>query len=51
MESCGLGLPRRVLNSGGVLGEFPGIDLDPGPEVPEGEWGVFGLAGTPDGGP
>jgi len=43
MESCGLGLPERVLSSGGVLGEFPGIEYDPGVEVPESDWASFGL--------
>ena len=43
MESCGLGLPARVLGGGGLLGEFPGIDRDPGAEVPERDWGRLGV--------
>ncbi|HBS29284.1 MAG TPA: hypothetical protein DEB06_07495 [Phycisphaerales bacterium] len=44
MESCGVGVPARVLRGAGPLGEFPGIDQDPGPEVPSDQWPALGLA-------
>jgi len=37
-ESCDVALPEAILAGGGVLGEFPGIDLDHGPEIPREEW-------------
>lgn len=46
MESCGLGIPARVLQGGGMLGEFPGIETDPGEELPGAEWASFGLAAS-----
>lgn len=45
MEEAGLGLPAHVIGGGGLLGEFPGIDMDAGRELPRGEWGRFGLVG------
>jgi len=46
-ESCGCVLPARVVQSGGMMGEFPGIEMDPGPELPTAEWAMFGLPGGP----
>ncbi len=43
IESCGCAIPMHVAQSGGVLGEFPGIDRSPGAEVDAGEWRRFGL--------
>lgn len=43
LASCGLALPDGVLAGAGILGEFPGVDFDPGPEVPADRWGEFGL--------
>jgi len=43
IESCGCAIPMRIASSGGVLGEFPGIDLSPGREIPADEWRRYGL--------
>lgn len=43
LESCGCGVPDAVLRGGGVLGEFPGIDTDPGEELPAWRWPLLGL--------
>jgi len=45
-EGCGLTLPDRVLAGGGMLGEFPGIELSPGPEVPPDLWASVGIVGS-----
>lgn len=45
-EGCGCPLPVRPLQSGGMMGEFPGIEMSPGPELAALEWAMFGL---PDG--
>ena len=42
-ERCGLTLPDRVLRGGGMFGEFPGIELAPGDEVPESAWDEAGI--------
>jgi hypothetical protein len=34
MEQVGLTLPMRVVSSGGVLGSYPGVHLDPGDAAP-----------------
>ncbi len=47
MESVGLRLPARVTNSGGLLGEFPGIDASVGAELPASRWPEFGVPGGP----
>lgn len=47
LESCGCSVPMRLARSGGLLGEFPGIDVDPGPELPAREWARFGLTNAP----
>lgn len=43
MKDAGLTLPDRVSQGGGVLGEFPGIDLDVGEDVPKERWASFGI--------
>lgn len=43
MERCGMVLPAHVVNSSGVFGEFPGIDADPGEELPQSRWEGFGV--------
>ncbi len=45
-EGCGCSLPARVLQLGGFMGEFPGVEMSPGPELDSIEWAMFGL---PDG--
>ncbi|MDX2115323.1 MAG: hypothetical protein SFZ24_06840 [Planctomycetota bacterium] len=42
-EQCGVTLPEAVLAGGGALGQFPGIDVDPGLELPEESWASFGM--------
>jgi hypothetical protein len=42
-EACGLALPPHVLSGGGMLGQFPGIELSPGEEVPEDLWESVGI--------
>jgi len=42
-ERCGLTLPDHVLSTGGMLGEFPGIELEPGAEVPPSAWRAAGI--------
>lgn len=42
-ESAGLKFPARVLAGAGVLGEFPGVDLPAGREIPAPEWAAYGL--------
>jgi hypothetical protein len=43
LDACGLGAPAAVLGGAGVFGEFPGVDLDPGEEIPRAEWPAFGI--------
>lgn len=40
---CDLALPERVAAGAGLLGEFPGVDLDPGDEIPLERWESFGV--------
>lgn len=48
MEDAGLALPEHVLRAGGALGEFPGVEFDPGPEIPRRDWAKFGLKAGAD---
>lgn len=43
MEEAGLRLPEHVLRGGGVFGEFPGVQLSPGEELPPERWASHGL--------
>jgi hypothetical protein len=43
LEACGLDAPDAVLGGAGVFGEFPGVDLDPGEEIPRAAWPDFGI--------
>lgn len=43
MRDAGLALPQRVARGGGLLGEFPGINLTPGPDIPIERWPDFGV--------
>lgn len=45
MEECGCEIPSRILNSGGVFGEFPGINKDPGRFLDRNLWPGFGIEG------
>jgi len=47
LEDAGLEPPARVRLGGGVTGEFPGVNLALGEEIPAEEWGRFGLPGGP----
>ena len=46
-EHCGVTLPQHVLSGGGMLGEFPGIEMDPGAEVPQSLWESVGVVVAP----
>ena len=41
-ESCEVELPEHILNGFGVFGEFPGIDMSPGDEIPADQWRGYG---------
>ena len=43
LESCGCTIPVRVARASGVLGEFPGINVEPGPELAIDQWRRFGI--------
>ncbi len=45
LEDCGCELPSRIVNSGGMLGDFPGIDKDPGRVLDRSLWPAFGIEG------
>ena len=47
MEAAGIPLPQRVLASGGMLGDFPGIAQSPGPILPPDQWPAAALPGGP----
>ena len=46
--AAGLDFPAHVLLGRGVLGEFPGVDLEPGAEIPGERWSDFGLRDGPE---
>lgn len=46
-DECGVELPRRVMQGAGALGEFPGINMDPGAPIPPQRWEQFGLRFSP----
>lgn len=46
--AAGIDFPAHVLLGSGVLGEFPGVDLDPGEEIPPIRWADFGLPQGPE---
>jgi len=48
MEKCDCELPDRVVGGGGMLGDFPGIDKDPGPVIDRELWPSFGIEGEVD---
>jgi hypothetical protein len=45
IEDCGCELPSRMLSSGGVFGDFPGINADPGRVIDRSLWPAFGIEG------
>ncbi len=47
-RSAGLDLPAHVVAGRGVLGEFPGVDIDPGPEIAADGWSRVGLPQGPE---
>ncbi|TVQ59972.1 MAG: hypothetical protein EA379_09260 [Phycisphaerales bacterium] len=47
-RAAGLDLPEHVLRGAGILGEFPGVDLHPGAEIPAERWADFGLPEGPE---
>lgn len=48
MELCDCALPDRIIGSGGMLGDFPGIDKDPGRVLNRELWPSFGIEGEED---
>lgn len=48
MELCDCEVPAQVLAGRGAFGEFPGIDLDPGPVLDRELWSDFGIEGEPE---
>lgn len=46
-EDCGCTIPPHVANAGGALGEFPGVNFDPGEEVPAELWTQYGFPAGP----
>ena len=47
-RAAGLDLPEHVIRGAGILGEFPGVDLHPGDEIPPDRWAEFGLPEGPE---
>lgn len=47
MEDAGIPIPARILSSGGILGEFPGIAQSPGPVLPPDQWANAALPHGP----
>lgn len=43
LRDAGLTLPARVARGAGLLGEFPGIDLDVGSDIARSRWPDFGV--------
>ena len=43
LEEIGVELPTHVLQSGGALGEFPGVLSEVDEELPVEEWGRYGI--------
>ena len=48
LELCDCDMPSRILAGGGILGEFPGIDKDPGRLLDRELWPAFGVEGEPE---
>lgn len=47
LEDADIPLPDRIATSGGMLGEFPGMELSPGEELPPSLWPEAGIAKSP----
>ncbi|MEM1422720.1 MAG: hypothetical protein AAGH64_01830 [Planctomycetota bacterium] len=47
LQAVGLEVPASVLAGNGYFGAFPGIDQDPGRELPVDQWPSTGLPGGP----
>lgn len=45
LELCDCEMPSRIVASGGIFGEFPGIDRDPGPVLDRDRWPDYGIDG------
>jgi len=48
LASVGVETPEHVRMGGGLQGEFPGIDFDPGETLPAERWGEFNLPRGPE---
>lgn len=46
-NECGCGIPAAVTESAGLFGDFPGIERQPGPEVPPEHYPLYGLPEGP----
>lgn len=51
MNDCGCSMPEVMSTLGGLLGEFPGIDRDIGPELARDRWPEFGIPTGPQSAP
>lgn len=47
ITDCGLVLPERVAQGGGMMGEFPGVEFDVGAEIEPERWPGFGVVPAP----
>jgi hypothetical protein len=47
LKDAGLALPTRVAQGAGLLGEFPGINLDPGKDIAPSHWSEYGVTPQP----
>lgn len=47
-RAAGFDFPAHILDGRGVLGEFPGVDLQAGAEIPADQWIDFGVASGPE---
>jgi len=47
-ESSGVPLPASLRDAGGAFGQFPGVDMTPGAELPAGRWPDYGFTSGPE---
>lgn len=45
VELCDCELPEQIVNAGGMFGDYPGIDHDPGRVIDRELWPAFGIEG------
>lgn len=44
LRDAGLDVPDHILSGGGALGEFPGVEIDAGSEIPPRRWSQYGIS-------